>query len=212
MSGVMSNHANSETLHARLMLAEIPCTDRLKEDPSVLRLREGSALNNSLINFKIITDSLKSGSKSAVTFAPYRSAKLTSVLHEALGGNMHTLVLTVVSQGQFDDSKQAMLLARNLSGIRNFPVSNSATTLGLLNRYRSEIKKLFAEVENSGSSKAATTVGKGGDDSQYQDELQAKLHDLEGKIVITNLEKVKAVAQFYRKPHRPLNQFYLCST
>jgi hypothetical protein len=206
---VTGPNANAEVLQSRLMMVDLPCTDRLREDPSVLRLREGSALNTSLINLNIVTESLKGGSAASVTFAPYRSSKLTSVLHEAIGGNMNTLAIAVVSHGQYEESKQAMLLARNLSGIRNFPVSNGATTLGLLNRYRSEIQKLFTEVDNGGGVKTKGVVmsgAKDGEDGQYQEELQAKLHDLEGKVVRTNLDKLK-IQEDHDKVFEKLSQF-----
>jgi hypothetical protein len=179
-------NAQTGTLHSRLMIVELPCTDRLKDDGSVLRLREGSSLNNSLITLKSVTNIMATGDQGAIHFAPHRSALLTQVLHEAIGGNMFMRAIMVVSHGQYSESRQAIGLANDIRKIKNFPVCNDEITLGLLHRYRSEIQKLSSDTSSSALQSNHAT-----DNGQHdQEELQSKLHALEGKVVRTNLDKV----------------------
>jgi hypothetical protein len=184
----MMPNSNAELIRSRFMIVELPCTDRLSTDPSTLRLKEGTTLNNSLVNFNIVSSSMSNASKATGNFAPYRSSLLTQVMHEAMGGNMFMRAIAVMSHGQYEESKQTLQLAHFLGNIQNFPISNGATVIGLLNRYRSEIQQLTSEGTNVSSSNGKRMEGTSHTDNS--DEMQAKLHDLEGKVVRTNLDKV----------------------
>jgi len=60
----------------------------------VVRLREGSNINKSLLALSNVINKLSGGSKQ---FINYRDSKLTRILQKALGGNSSTAIICTIT-------------------------------------------------------------------------------------------------------------------
>jgi hypothetical protein len=84
-----------------------------------------------------------------VTF--FESSQLTKLLKESLGGNSYTLAIFSLANGDYKGSLASLKLMSFIKNVVNFPVLNEGNLLGLLQKYRSEIKRArdLSSVEGS---------------------------------------------------------------
>lgn len=73
--------------------------------------------------------------------ALFESSQLTKLLKESLGGNSYTLALFSLANGDYKGSLASLKLMSFIKNVVNFPVLNEGNLLGLLQKYRNEVKK-----------------------------------------------------------------------
>ncbi|CAI4220855.1 unnamed protein product [Auanema sp. JU1783] len=82
-----------------------------------LRLKEGAAINRSLLALGNVINSLSSGAKTK--FINYRDSKLTRLLKESLGGSAKTCMIAHVTQasGHFEETYNTLVYAARANTI-----------------------------------------------------------------------------------------------
>jgi len=157
-----------------LLVCDVAGTEKLVEDPSTLRLKEGVRLNKSLFALSNVADIMADGGADS---APCRESKLTHVIEEALGGNFDTTCIAFLDSGQYHESLATMQLGSTLHRSVTYPICNNAAAQGLLRRYRRKLSQKGAD---------------GDIDGNYEEsEFNLKLSELEGKAVKDKLEILK---------------------
>jgi len=173
-------------LRSRIIFAEIASTDKLTEERSTVRAREGPTLSKSLMMFQSVTESF---ARREQDYAAFGESKLTQILEDALAGNSITVCVSMVRQGESEISCATAGLAQMLRQGFTYPTVNDERVQGLVRRYRMMVNRLRDEL-----SVAVSQGGKGiGGGALAEDlkEMTLKLHDLEGRVVKDNLEKLR---------------------
>ena len=167
---------------SRFTVIDLAGAEKLADDLTALRMREGPTLNKSIVAFGQIVETLSSTSDSE--FVNYDESKTTSLLHDCLGGNSWTTVITTLKPTTEPSVALAVArTARSLSHITNFPVPNDEYVRGLVSKYRANLARLREKIDIYKNSKV-------GDGSDAATKLM-KVHELEGQIIKDNLEKTK---------------------
>jgi hypothetical protein len=175
------------TILSRFMLLEVPATNKLLDEPAVLRAREGPVLNKSLLAMQTVCKALahEEGQHDAADFAQHSSSKLTSLLVDALGGNCLSVVIADMHYHQHDANVATLeRLVAPLRRVSTYPVRNDQSLQGLVRRYRMSMRALQEQREAVREMKAAAA------DDEVQDFL-AKIQELEGRVIKDNLEKLQ---------------------
>ncbi|KAG3098575.1 hypothetical protein PI124_g10048 [Phytophthora idaei] len=163
--------APAQELHSFFDIVDVPATDRLTRSGTAVRLSEGPLLNKSLFALQDVVESLSSDQVPV----RYQGSQLTTLLQDALGGNCLTFVLLCLSPGDMKGSTATLQLGKLLSRVRTFPVVNNDMLRGLRCR-RFLVQKQLVSV--------ATADGK-----QDLADYERRLHDLEGKLAQSGLER-----------------------
>lgn len=182
---VEQNH-HQRHLRSRLILAEVAGTDKLAEDRSVIRAREGPSLGKSVLTLQSVAESLERGEQD---YALFSESKLTQLLEDSLAGNCITLVLALAKQGEGEATAATLQLAEMLREGSTYPAINDERVQGLLRRYRLQINRLRDEISIR-AGRGGGTISRNGSVEDAQ-ELTVKLHELEGRVVRDNLEKLR---------------------
>ncbi|KAJ4456206.1 putative Kinesin-II 85 kDa subunit [Paratrimastix pyriformis] len=107
------------------------------------RLREGAAINVSLMALGNVISALTS---ERPTHIPYRDSKLTRLLSASLGGNSLTMILATISPAQlnFEESMSTIRFADRAKHIRNRPVINRDPKAARITELMAENQRLRA--------------------------------------------------------------------
>ncbi|KAL4100155.1 hypothetical protein PRIC1_007950 [Phytophthora ramorum] len=171
--------ASTQELHSFFDFVDLPATDRLGRSGAAVRLSEGPLLNKSLFALQDVVESLSS-SGDALPIR-YQGSQLTTLLQDALGGNCLTFVLMGLSPGDMAGSAATLQLGKMLPRVCTFPVVNNDMLRGLRQRQHMAQKQLI--------SAPATLVTKDGAVEQGLADYERRLHDLEGKLAQSGLER-----------------------
>ncbi|XP_031553927.1 coiled-coil domain-containing protein 78-like [Actinia tenebrosa] len=136
---------------SRLMVVELPGAEKLSEDPTQLRMREGPTLNRSILAFRQLVSSL-AGSPSPTRVINYSDSKLTLLLKDALGGNCKTKVLVSLKATETPSLSTILTVSGQLGQIHNFPIINDHITQELICQYRATILNLQDDLKHGGRS------------------------------------------------------------
>eukprot|EP01135_Chromosphaera_perkinsii_P011814 Nk52_evm5s2506 gene=Nk52_evmTU5s2506 len=167
---------------SKFTVVDLAGAEKLADDLTALRMREGPTLNKSIVAFGQVVQTLSSPSEAE--FVNYDESKTTSLMHDVLGGNTWTTVITTLKPTTDPSVGLSVArMARSLANVSNFPVPNDEYVRGLVAKYRSNVSRLKEKIEIYKTSKA-------GDGSDATSKLM-KVHELEGQIIKDNLEKTR---------------------
>ncbi|KNC52478.1 uncharacterized protein AMSG_08035 [Thecamonas trahens ATCC 50062] len=171
-------------------VVELPAAEKLSEDPAALRVREGPTLNRALLSFARLATSL--ADEGTRDFANYSESKATQLMYDVLGGNCLTLVIATLATTDYTRAATTLSWADTLSSVENYPVVNDARVRTLLRRARLEYLRARDGVSGGGGAPGAMpSSGGDGDSGSVTEKHLMKIHQLEGRIIKDNLEKIK---------------------
>ncbi|GBG23894.1 Coiled-coil domain-containing protein 78 [Hondaea fermentalgiana] len=185
----IEQHLHRRKLRSRLLVVEAAAVNKLAEDRSVVRAREGPTLGKSIMTLQSVAEALE---RDEQDFALFSESKLTQLLENGLAGNSISLCLAVIRQGEGQVSAAALQLVELLRHGATYPTINDERVQGLLRRYRLQINRLRDElsiVAGRGGARAyVNSASRSDGDAQ---DFAVKIHELEGRVVRDNLEKLR---------------------
>jgi hypothetical protein len=92
-----------------------------------------------LLSFRILIRTLSTTPNIANAIPLYNSSTFTRLLKDALGGNSFTVFLGILNNGS-PHCKEVLEIARELRGVKQFPIANQDLVLGLLSKFRAELR------------------------------------------------------------------------
>ncbi|OQR96396.1 Kinesin motor domain containing protein [Achlya hypogyna] len=170
--------ARGPAMYSTVDLYDLPALNRLSRPRNAA---ESPLLTKALYGIESVARALQD--PSATPFPPYDTAELTQTLRQALGGDCRTLAFFVVVPGDFDGTKATLGLATLVQRIRNYPLTHTDMVEGMQRRYLRETQYLKGELDHARSASVS------GDDGAVV--LMQKNHELEGRCIKENLEKLK---------------------
>lgn len=172
------------TFTSCLYIVDMPPTERLARSPASVRLAEGPILNKTLFAFDAVIKSLSRSSSSISSFAPYTDSHFTSLLSQPLGGNCITAAIVFVTENDYEGCKGSIEFAKLLQSINNYPVVNNEMMQGLQRHQNAELIFWREEIETLREEHRQVS-------NVDSDEIIRKVHELEGKLIRENLEKLR---------------------
>ncbi|XP_073259569.1 coiled-coil domain-containing protein 78-like [Porites lutea] len=137
---------------SRFLVVELPGAEKLSEDPTQLRMREGPTLNRSIVAFGNLVAKLAASPKSTRVIN-YGESKVTLLLKDALGGNCKTKALVTLHPSDTLGLASVLRTAGQLAQVQNYPIVNDFMAKELLCQFRSLIMKLKDDARLTGGSK-----------------------------------------------------------
>ncbi|GAA0153821.1 microtubule binding motor protein [Lithospermum erythrorhizon] len=152
--GISSNSSSDgvvdDILRAKLHLVDLAGSERAKRTGADgMRLREGIHINKGLLALGNVISALGDERKRKEGgHVPYRDSKLTRLLQDSLGGNSKTVMIACVSPADTnaEETLNTLKYANRARNIQNKAVINRDPTTAQLQRMRSEIEQLQAEL------------------------------------------------------------------
>jgi kinesin family protein 1 len=150
---------NKETMSAtdkvsRINLIDLAGSERANSTgASGDRLREGSAINQSLSTLGNCISKLAENSSSGRSkFVPYRNSALTLLLKDSLGGNARTIMIAAISPADinFGETLSTLRYADRAKQIKNKAVVNEDPNEKLIRELKDEITRLRDKVVDTG--------------------------------------------------------------
>jgi len=145
----------------------LPGAEKLGEDLTRARLREGSNLTRSIISFnKLTADLARQPQPNRVI--NYSDSKLTSILEDILGGNCKTRIICCLSSATSNKPESLSIVLNGcglLSQVKNYPIINDCLAQDLMTQYRTR---------GSSSANYGASEGSGGG-AMSRTELQDQL-------------------------------------
>ncbi|XP_038074728.1 kinesin-like protein KIF28P isoform X2 [Patiria miniata] len=156
------NNENGEntTMSSEINLVDLAGSERAKATGATGdRLKEGSAINQSLSMLGNVISALADQSMGKNVRVPYRDSVLTKLLQNALGGNSKTIMIAALSPAgiNFEETLSTLRYADRAKKIKNKAVVNESPTERLIRELREENAKLLNMMKsgrNVGSSDA----------------------------------------------------------
>ncbi|KAK3735421.1 hypothetical protein QZH41_016872 [Actinostola sp. cb2023] len=176
-----------EPFHSRLMVVKLPGAEKLAEDPTQLRMREGPTLNRSILAFRQVVSSL-AASPMVTRVINYNDSKLTMLLKDALGGNCKTKVLVTLKATETATLSTVLTMSGQLAQILNYPIVNDHLAQNLISQYRAIIFHLQDDLRHSGRNPGDAR------DSKVQE-----MKDQLAKITNENAKLQEGREQLYRR-------------
>jgi hypothetical protein len=135
------------TIVAELNLVDLAGSERASlTGADGVRLKEGAAINKSLLALSGVISKLSEGKRGA--HIPYRDSKLTRILQNSLGGNTRTVIICAITPAVIfaEETLSTLKFASRAKQILNTAVVNEILSdAALLQRCRQEILQLQAE-------------------------------------------------------------------
>lgn len=144
-------------LAAKLNLVDLAGSERAsKTGAQGQQLREGAAINTSLMALGSVINALSEGK-----FVNYRNSKLTRLLQESLGGNAATVMLAAVSPADynFDETMSTIRYAQRAKKITNKVTRNEDVHEKVVRELQNEIESLKRQLAAQVRSSACLTHG-----------------------------------------------------
>mmetsp|Transcript_93544 Transcript_93544/g.209424 ORF Transcript_93544/g.209424 Transcript_93544/m.209424 type:complete len:1284 (-) Transcript_93544:148-3999(-) len=138
-----------KALHAKLNLIDLAGSERSnKAGTRDERLKEGSAINQSLSQLGIVIKTLAEKKDKA----PFRASKLTFLLKDSLAGNCATYLMAAVSPASdnMDETLSTLRFASSVKTIQTIPVQNKDKKDQLIDALQEEMKLLKAQLAAGG--------------------------------------------------------------
>ncbi|GMR61799.1 hypothetical protein PMAYCL1PPCAC_31994, partial [Pristionchus mayeri] len=141
--------------HGKLFLIDLAGSERASNTNNTgQRLKEGAAINRSLLALGNVINSLSSGKKTG--FVNYRDSKLTRLLKDSLGGNARTCMIAHVTaaSGHYEETYNTLVYASRAKNIttrptQNRPSSADAGYTEALREMRKEVDRRSIHLTNS---------------------------------------------------------------
>lgn len=193
----------SASVHnSRLNLLDLAGSERLKKTGSGgVTLKEAGYINKSLsfLEQVVLALSVKQN------HVPYRSCRLTHVLHDSLGGNCKTKLIANIAcdRANLDETISTLKFATRMMRISTEPTVNvQLDPLLLIKKYEREIKALKQEL-------AMHDALSGRSAQHYDDYTEEMVHELqsmvqnyidgESELEVSNLKQVYETYKIFRK-------------
>ncbi|EQC32624.1 hypothetical protein SDRG_09937 [Saprolegnia diclina VS20] len=170
--------------YSRLDVINLPALNHLNES---MRLAESPLLTKSLVAFESLLRALST--PPTTLFPPYDVSLLTDHLRQALGGDCSTMACIGLVPNDFDGTKASLLIASLLQQVHNFPIVHNDLVDGLQRRYERETQSLKGELAFAKTRSNANNNNS--DESSDLVSLLQTTHELEGRCIRENLEKIK---------------------
>ena len=189
---------------SRLLLVDLPGTEKLARPAVELNAEEGPTRNRAALAVQAVCAALQQPERA--DFAPHSESVVTRLLQEALGGSCRTLCVAVLAPAATTarTSLETLRLAAKLQRVSGYPLPNTDHLQALLRRRRVAALRHLDQIEQlSGgggagatlgdmrSSSGAATGGGGPGGGGGGGAVAKKLHDLEGRVIKDNLEKMQ---------------------
>jgi hypothetical protein len=171
---VFKTSGDQMVLASRLNLVDTPGMEKLCQDSESVRAKEGDNLNKSIY---ALADVIRSLSESQYDHTAYEKSVVTSLMKDLLGGNSLTMAYFCLQNGDTIGSSLVLSYMRLMKNIINFPVINDNRQIGLLQRYRVEIKHLQNQLWLIGPKSIES--------------FNSKISDLEKELVEGDLDKLR---------------------
>ncbi|GMT07706.1 hypothetical protein PENTCL1PPCAC_29880 [Pristionchus entomophagus] len=141
--------------HGKLFLIDLAGSERASNTNNTgQRLKEGAAINRSLLALGNVINSLSSGNKTR--YVNYRDSKLTRLLKDSLGGNARTCMIAHVTaaSGHYEETYNTLVYASRAKNIttrptQNRPSSADAGYAEALREMRKEVDRRSGAISNS---------------------------------------------------------------
>lgn len=143
--------AVEEHLFSRYLVIDLPGAEKLADDPTTLRIREGPTLNNAVIAFGQLVKALaQARDLREAEYIDFRQSKLTAMLPDVLGGNCRTTVITTIPPADYKANSFVLEFSSLFKKIRNFPVVNDGRQVALLRKYNNNMHLLKQQLLAAG--------------------------------------------------------------
>jgi len=167
-----------------MCIVDTPGAERLAMDPEVLRLREGVTLNKGILAMGSVLRQLSSNQ--SLDYVNYNESVLTQLLSHALGGDCFTMFIGTLAPGHFEQNNSTMRYLDVVRKVFCYPVVNHERYRGLMQAHRTRLLQLQEQkLALNDQVQEMPAHGAGGDVGM----MQAKLHDLEGRLIAEREEK-----------------------
>ncbi|EKX51837.1 hypothetical protein GUITHDRAFT_65705, partial [Guillardia theta CCMP2712] len=165
-----------EHLFSRFLVIDLPGAEKLAEDATTLRIREGPTLNQSITSFGQVVKALaQAHDVQDMEFIDFGQSKLTALLPDVLGGSSRTLIFTTIPPADYRANSFVLQFSQLFGKIRNFPVVNDGKQIALLRKYNNQMHLLRQQL-------AAAGFGGLDVDDRLTNHL-LEIHKLEKKII-----------------------------
>ncbi|NP_001360738.1 Kinesin-like protein [Caenorhabditis elegans] len=143
----------NQSLHSKLFMIDLAGSERASNTQNRgIRLKEGAAINRSLLALGNVINSLAS---KTTKFVNYRDSKLTRLLKDSLGGTAKTCMIAHVtpSSSNFEETYNTLMYASRAMNITNKPMRNRPASADqvyaeAMNAIRKEVG---SQIKNSSS-------------------------------------------------------------
>ncbi|KAF1748032.1 hypothetical protein GCK72_024499 [Caenorhabditis remanei] len=143
----------NQALHSKLFMIDLAGSERASNTQNRgIRLKEGAAINRSLLALGNVINSLAS---KTTKYVNYRDSKLTRLLKDSLGGTARTCMIAHVtpSSSNFEETYNTLMYASRAMNITNKPVRNRPASADqvyaeAMNAIR---KEMGSQIKNSSS-------------------------------------------------------------
>lgn len=137
-----------------LTLVDLAGSERIaKTGAEGVRMKEGAAINKSLLTLGTVINKLSEGDSSHI---PYRDSKLTRILQPSLGGNAKTAVICAITPAvvHAEETHSTLRFACRAKKVQNHAVVNevSSGSHALLKKAQREIEELKRRLALQGES------------------------------------------------------------
>lgn len=171
---VSKSGSTTIVLASRLYLVDTPGMEKLSQDAESVIIKEGNNLNKAIYG---IADVIKSLSESNYLHTVYERSVVTALLKDVLGGNCLTMAYFCLQNGDMVGSSLVLSYMRLMKDVINFPVTNDSRQIGLLRKFRLEIKYLAHQLWLLGP--------------RSIENFNKKISDLEKELIEGNLDKLQ---------------------
>ncbi|GMI24550.1 hypothetical protein TeGR_g5532, partial [Tetraparma gracilis] len=175
-------------LSSRVNLVDLAGSERAdKTGATGATLKEGAAINKSLMTLGAVINALGELSKGKKVHVPYRDSKLTRLLQESLGGNSSTLMVAALSPADYnhDETLTTLQYAQRVKMVENKVVKNEDVQEKMIRELKEELEKLRAQIAAGGGAPGQSFDADAGPDP----EMVRKLHELESGASTAFAEK-----------------------
>ncbi|GMI64891.1 hypothetical protein like AT5G60930 [Hibiscus trionum] len=149
-SNEVNNDIGDDILCAKLHLVDLAGSERAKRTGADgMRFKEGVHINKGLLALGNVISALGDEKKRKEGgHVPYRDSKLTRLLQDSLGGNSKTTMIACVSPADTnaEETLNTLKYANRARNIQNKAIINRDPTAAQLQRMRSQIEQLQAEL------------------------------------------------------------------
>lgn len=148
---------------SQITIVELPGTERLAVDRSMLHVSEDPLVHRSITQFAQMVDEL--ASRSGAEHVSWKGGKLTTLLSDRLGVNACVRCIATVRAGAPKVSLATLQCAAKLAKVASYPVVNSAAAVGLRTISQSEVLALRSDLRTLANKGALR--GKSDDSSKW---------------------------------------------
>nr|XP_039262238.1 coiled-coil domain-containing protein 78-like [Styela clava] len=167
----MMTNDNPLPNRSKFTVIRMPGMEKLSEDLSRTRLREGPTLSKSVIAFNQLSADL-ARQQEPERVINYGESKLTSLLEDTLGGNCKTRVICCLPPTNSNPDVMSAILTGCglLTEVKNYPILNDSLAQNLITQYRTRID---ASLQHGGFDLGGASGGGGGilSRTELQDQL-----------------------------------------